>query len=79
MLDKLGINLRLSFLHWRNLGPRGTLSVWQCASLKEGQIGQSESTPLSLLIWLLPVFVIQGVLHPHPWILIFHTDVIFCE
>ena len=44
------------FTHWRNYSPRDSLSVWFSIGLGEGQHGQNETIPLTLLMPLFSLF-----------------------
>ena len=66
---KLDINLGFSFSYWGNNGPRGSLSVCCCASLRERQCSQSVVTLLPFLIQSFPIPVQTRQWHPTPVLL----------
>lgn len=48
------------FSHWKNHRPSRALSVLCHANLREGQCGQSQTTPLTLVMRSLSVFLFLG-------------------
>lgn len=57
--------------HYRNHRPWGHLLIWRCAGLGRGNAVRVQPLLLTFLRSSFSVFVFQGVLQPHPWVLRF--------